>query len=238
MKTDKRGGDAASNLEARLAGRFAGELEQAERDYADSAPARRLREEAGPGRSPSLWSRVALPAVGLTAIAAVALVGLGIALGPMTTGPAGSGEPSSGTSVAGTQTAAASVQPSASTSIGPVESANVPASIGGQTVYRVGNLPAMKLGSTFLLGGVLARDTSCVPPSPYTVLAPPSCGYWTVGGVKLGTVAGVLNDSLLGRPIVVQVMMSRVIVDCFAPCPPSTFLYATRVVWQDGVAVP
>ncbi len=248
MKTEDRGGDSAdSNLKDRLAQHFAGRLDQAERDYPASGAADRLRQ--GSAAAPSRWSRLAAPVAGLAVLAAVALIAAGLALGPMAApGPAGSGkrvgsiEPSSACGAGNVNAAGAS----AACSIVPLASLpnvvpgqdGIPASIGGQTVYRYGTLPAMKLGSSILLGGVVGRDTSCAAPSPWTVMYAPSCGYWTVDGIKLGAVPGVLDQAMIGKSVVVQVTMSRVITQCFAPCPPTPFLYVAKVVWENGVALP
>lgn len=249
---DHDGGDADSGLERRLGERFDGELARAEQDYPATAAALRLREGIGAARS--RWSRLAAPAAGLAVLGAFALVAAGLVLGPMAApGPAGSGKgpfspgPSSECGAAGpvvpgvVPSAACSTVPPAGPTSGPSIVAGkdgIPASIGGKTVYRFGTLPSMKLGSSLLVGGIVARDTSCAAPTPWTVMYPPSCGYWTVDGIKLGAVPGVFDESMIGKSVVVNVTMSRVISQCFGPCPPTPFLYATKVVWENGAVLP
>jgi hypothetical protein len=107
--------------------------------------------------------------------------------------------------------------------------ANFPTTIGGQPVYRADNMPGTV--AWFTLGGKLVRDTTCAAPSPDPV-RPPSCGYWTLDGLRVGVQTPSPLDTLDGKWIVARVYRGRASVDCFkAPCLPVEFLYITEVDW-------
>jgi hypothetical protein len=115
--------------------------------------------------------------------------------------------------------------------VGPLDSDGVPRSITRLPVYRASNLPA---DSTFLLGGPLTHDTGC---APTTAAAPPSCGYWTVDGVKVGTQVA-LPDSPTGGLVVARIQRSKLQVDCAnPPCAPIETLVVTEIVWSGPAVV-
>jgi hypothetical protein len=99
----------------------------------------------------------------------------------------------------------------------------VPATLNGAPVYRASNLPAVQ---TFLLGGKLTREASC--PAPSAPLAkPPSCGYWMLDGVKVGTAVDI-PASLLGQPVVATVQRGRTL----AVCPGGSCTTDTIVIYE------
>jgi len=99
----------------------------------------------------------------------------------------------------------------------------VPATLSGAPVYRAANLPATQ---AFLLGGKLTRDTSCAAPSA-PLAKPPSCGYWMLDGVKVGTAVD-MPASLLGQPVVATVQRGRTL----AVCPDGSCTTDTIVVFE------
>jgi hypothetical protein len=137
MKTDTHGGAAAegngnNKLEERLSGRFAVELDRAERDY----PA--LREKLA-GNVPAArgarrpWPKIALPMTSAAVLVVAVLVGAGLLFGP------GMG------SVVAPAPAASGVVMSAD---------GIPTQIDGEHVYRVTDRAEWQnLSGSFLLGG-------------------------------------------------------------------------------------
>ena len=112
--------------------------------------------------------------------------------------------------------------------VGPVTivSDGAPTTLSGQPVYRAANLPAT---ATYLLGGKLAHDTTC--PAPATPLAkPPACGFWTLGGLKVGTMVDV-PEWLDELPIVAQIASSRVVAVCPGGLCTTGTLVITAIVW-------
>jgi len=135
------------------------------------------------------------------------------------------------------------VPPPSAGGIGSGSADGVPTAIDGKKVLRAADLTpsgSVVLGSPpFLLGGRLGRDTSCAVPSPANVV-PPSCGYWTVDGVKVGTTIA-LSEAQIGELVVASVTVSKSLVDCTgAPCPPAAFYLVTEIVWtgQSSSALP
>jgi hypothetical protein len=122
--------------------------------------------------------------------------------------------------------------PSSEPSIGP-DANGVPASYGGQTVYRASSLPA---DAGFLLGGVLGRDSTCAAPTGVSA-KPPACGYWKVDGLAVGNMVSI-PDSLIGSVVVVEIQRSKTLGVCAGgPCRTTEILVVTRIVWSGSAAV-
>ncbi len=155
MNADTRGGaSAGDNLEDRLSGRFAAELDRAERDYpalreklVESVPAARARR--------GLWPRIALPITSAAVLAIAVLAGAGLLSGS-TTGPGVGSVPS---------------VTSGPASSGVVMGADgIPTQIDGQHVYRVTDQASFPTSGSFLLAGygldfVMACPTGLPQPS-------------------------------------------------------------------------
>lgn len=130
MKTDVSGGASAyDKLEERLAGRFATELDRAERDY----PAFRLRfrRAAEDGRTRRAWPRLLAVPVGIAALLLVVIVGSPLLL-PRTVAPVVPAPGSAGVTLGAD---------------------GIPNQIDGQRVYRVTEQQEWQdLSGSFLLG--------------------------------------------------------------------------------------
>lgn len=139
MKTDASGGASAEDdLENRLSGQFAADLERAEQEYpalreklVGSAPAAR--------GAPRPWPRIALPMTSAAVLVVAVLAALGLLLGPGTS-PAVAPQPH---------------VPSGSASAGVVMGTDgIPTQIDGERVYRVTDEAGWQnLSGSFLLGG-------------------------------------------------------------------------------------
>jgi hypothetical protein len=151
MKTDASGGDSAEDgtndgLEARLSGRFAVELDGAERDY----PALRSKLEGNvpaPGRSGrGRWPKFALPAAAAACLAVTVLIVSGLLSGTAT-GPDGA-FPGPSRIALGTD--------------------GIPNQIDGQHVYRLAaQADWQNLSGSFLLGAyAVDAPIPCAPPLP------------------------------------------------------------------------
>ena len=117
------------------------------------------------------------------------------------------------------------------TSVGPLDSDGVPTSIARVPVFRASSMSA---DSTFLLGGPLTHDTGC---APTTAAAPPSCGYWMIDGVKVGTQVA-LPELPGGGLVVARMQRAKVQVDCAnPPCAPIETLVVTELVWSGPALV-
>ena len=102
----------------------------------------------------------------------------------------------------------------------------VPTTLNGQPVYRAASLPATQM---FLLGGKLTLDTTC--PAPSAPLAkPPSCGYWMLDGVKVGTAVDI-PASLLGQPVVATVQRGRTLAVCPGGSCTTDTIVIDEIVW-------
>jgi hypothetical protein len=94
-------------------------------------------------------------------------------------------------------------------------------------VARAGNLPT---AATFLLAGILGRDTGCAAPTGLSA-KPPACGYWTVDGLAVGTMVD-LSDTMIGSPVVVRIQRSKALGTCTGgPCRTSDLLVVSDVLW-------
>jgi len=102
----------------------------------------------------------------------------------------------------------------------------VPATIRGAPVYRATNLPATQ---TFLLGGKLTRDAGCAAPSA-PLAKPPSCGYWMLDGVKVGTAVDI-PASLLGQAVVATVQRGRTLAVCPGGSCTTDTIMIYEIVW-------
>jgi len=103
----------------------------------------------------------------------------------------------------------------------------VPTRYGGDAVARAGNLPT---AATFLLAGILGRDTGCAAPTGLSA-KPPACGYWTVDGLAVGTMVD-LSDTMIGSPVVVRIQRSKALGTCTGgPCRTSDLLVVSDVLW-------
>jgi hypothetical protein len=81
----------------------------------------------------------------------------------------------------------------------------------------------------FLLGGKLTLDTTC--PAPSAPLAkPPSCGYWMLDGVKVGTAVDI-PASLLGQPVVATVQRGRTLAVCPGGSCTTDTIVIDEIVW-------
>jgi hypothetical protein len=113
----------------------------------------------------------------------------------------------------------------------------VPTTYGGEAVARAGNLPA---ATTFLMAGILGRDTGCAAPTGLSA-KPPACGYWTVDGLAVGTTVE-LSDQLVGWPVVVRIQRSKALGTCTGgPCRTSDLLVVSEILWfgaPSGSTVP
>ena len=109
----------------------------------------------------------------------------------------------------------------------------VPTAIGGSPVLRAASLGQ----GSFLLGGILGVDSSCVAEAGASVDAA-TCGY-TVDGVKTGSRIGI-PASLVGRPVVVRVLRAIPALSCPpGPCPGSEPLVTIlELVWSGAPAAP
>lgn len=108
----------------------------------------------------------------------------------------------------------------------------VPTKFNGEPVYRAANLST---SLTFLLGGKLTQDTSCAPPTA-PLPKPPACGFWTLDGVKVGTMVD-LPESLLGQTIIARVERGRSLSICLTGSCFATNLVVDAVVWPAGDTV-
>jgi hypothetical protein len=133
---------------------------------------------------------------------------------------------------------AGSPNPAASETAGPAATDQfgpdgVPTILGGQPVYRAGNLPTAQ---TFLLGGKLTRDTGCAAPA--TPLAkPPACGYWMLDGVVVGTAVD-LPEAIVGQPVVGRVQRGRVLVTCAGGSCTKDTIVIFEIVWSQLPVAP
>ncbi|MGD0018585.1 MAG: hypothetical protein ABSD62_04965 [Candidatus Limnocylindrales bacterium] len=94
--------------------------------------------------------------------------------------------------------------------IGPLDADGVPTSLlDGTPVYRATTMPNRPL---FLLGGRLTRDTTCAAPAT-AAWKPPSCGYWMLDGVKVGTGLD-LDVASAGEIVVAEVERATVLAVC------------------------
>ncbi len=179
MKTDANGGaSAGDDLEKRLSGQFAADLDRAEQDYpalrgklVGSVPAARARR--------GLWPRIALPMTSAAVLAVAVLVGAGLLSGSATSPGVGSvpsldSGPASSRVVMGAD--------------------GVPSQIDGQRVYRVTDQAQWQnLGGSFLLAGyAVDAPIPCAPPpstqpqsSPENALVP-QCGTVELGAKSTG----------------------------------------------------
>jgi hypothetical protein len=124
--------------------------------------------------------------------------------------------------------------PSVTPSALPLGPDGIPTSIDGQTVYRAAALPSQL--TSFYLGGMLTRDETC--PAPASPLAkPPSCGYWMVDGLRVGTQI-LPDESLLGRPVVAAIQVSRSLAVCPDGSCTQTTLVVLWIVWPVGIFPP
>jgi hypothetical protein len=124
--------------------------------------------------------------------------------------------------------------PSVTPSALPLGPDGIPTSIDGQTVYRAAALPSQM--TSFYLGGMLTRDETC--PAPASPLAkPPSCGYWMVDGLRVGTQI-LPDESLLGRPVVAAIQVSRSLAVCPDGSCTQTTLVVLWIVWPVGIFPP
>ena len=106
----------------------------------------------------------------------------------------------------------------------------VPTTYGGETVARAGNLPS---ATTFLMAGILGRDTTCAAPTGLSA-KPPACGYWTVDGLAVGTMVE-LSDTMVGAPVVVRIQRSKALGTCTGgPCRLSDLLVVSEILWFGG----
>jgi hypothetical protein len=106
----------------------------------------------------------------------------------------------------------------------------VPVTYGGEAVARAGNLPA---AATFVLAGILGRDTGCAAPTGLSA-RPPACGYWTVDGLAVGTMVE-LSDTMVGSPVVVRIQRSKALGTCAGgPCRLSDLLVVSEILWFGG----
>jgi len=115
----------------------------------------------------------------------------------------------------------------------------VPTSIDGETVYQAsdltGSLTILPASQNFLLGGVLARDTSCRPSSDISA-EPPACGYWTVDGLVVGNRVP-FPTSAIGSIVVVRIQVASKVGTCVGnPCRTSQTLVVVEVVWVGPTA--
>jgi hypothetical protein len=171
MKTDNRGGGAVNepddNLEERLAGHFAAELNRAGQDY----PALRDNLEpaqAAPSASPGgrgRWPRIALLFTSAAVLAVTVLVASGLLSGS-TTGPA--------------------TQVSGPAAPGVVMGADgIPSQIDGQRVYRVAEKAEWQnLSGSFLLAGYAVSPVGSCPISALPTL-PSEADLVDCGSVEL-----------------------------------------------------
>jgi hypothetical protein len=142
--------------------------------------------------------------------------------------PGGVAVPSASSEAVGT---GSGVGPTSLPSAVPIGKDGVPTSYGPQVVYRVANLPT---DTSFLLGGVLGRDTSCAAPTGMSA-KPPACGYWTVDGVAVGNLVPI-PDSLVGAVVVVHIDRSKALGTCTnGPCRTTDLLVVTEIVWSEPV---
>jgi hypothetical protein len=168
MKTDASGGaSAGDNLEDRLSGQFAAELDRAERDYpalrgklVGSVPAARARR--------GLWPRIALPMTSAAVLAVAVLIGAGLLSGS-TTSPGVGSVPSLDSGPASSRVV--------------MGADGMPTQIDGQRVYRVTDQAQWQnLSGSFLLAGyAVLAPIPCAPPSTQPQSSPenalvPQCG--------------------------------------------------------------
>jgi hypothetical protein len=208
MKTDVGGGasnndKANDKLEDRLAGRFAVELDRAERDY----PALRPREKQGGARPPvrnvrGKWPRLALP-VTTAAVLAVAVLIAGSAWSSSVTGPSFQPVPP-----------ASAPTSSASDGSGVVMGSDgIPTQINDQRVYRVTDkVDWENLSGSFLLGGHAFRSKGmvvCVAQTQIESDLAPCGGVLLASSGGAGpmapalTTSGVQLNNWIGGPAVV-----------------------------------
>jgi hypothetical protein len=115
--------------------------------------------------------------------------------------------------------------------IGPLDADGVPASIGGEDVYRPSNVPEVL--PSFLLGGRLTRnEVACAVTSR---LGP--CNEWLIDYVNVRASVDI-PESMDGHLAVVRIMRQSYFSHCVAtPCQPVEILVLTGIVWQ-GPPVP
>jgi hypothetical protein len=143
----------------------------------------------------------------------------------------GSGPVSSASIGTGPSAGTASASAGIGFEIGPLDSDGVPRSITRLPVYRASTMPT---DSTFLLGGPLTHDTGC---APTTAAVPPSCGYWMIDGVKVGTQVA-LSELPTGSLVVARVAAATSLAVCpdGKSCAPTRgILVVTEIVWSGPI---